>query len=158
MLAGPGYFSALGANVENSNRLSTKMLGQVTLCAAALAMLLAAGCGGGGTSTTGTGPVQGENSLVTVVGSSTANDQITRFTVQLTSLVLTDKAGASVSLISAPQQVEFMHLNGNAEPIVTVSVPQDVYTSATRNGAVGDFGLRSAAFRHGHHSRIRRER
>ena len=131
MLADLGHFSALGANVENSNRLSTKMLGQLTLCAAALAMLLAAGCGGGGTSTTGTGPVQGENSLVTVVGSSAANDQITRFTVQLTSLVLTDKAGTSVSLISAPQQVEFMHLNGNAEPIVTVSVPQDVYTSAT---------------------------
>ena len=79
----------------------------------------------------GGGPVQGESTLVTVVASSTANDQLVRFNLQLDSLVLTTKSGTTVSLISAPQQVEFIHLNGNAEPVVTVSVPQDVYTSAT---------------------------
>jgi hypothetical protein len=29
------------------------------------------------------------------------------------------------------QYAEFIHLNGNSEPLVTVNVPQDVYTSAT---------------------------
>jgi hypothetical protein len=34
-------------------------------------------------------------------------------------------------VLSSPQQVEFIHLNGAAEPLATVSVPQDYYTSAT---------------------------
>jgi hypothetical protein len=36
-----------------------------------------------------------------------------------------------VPVLSTPQEVEFIHLNGSAEPLATVSVPQDVYTSAT---------------------------
>jgi hypothetical protein len=94
---------------------------------------LAAGCGGGGMTGTGGGggPIPGESTLVTVVASSTANDELTRFSLFLNSLTLTDKAGTSVTVISAPQLVEFMHLNGGAEPMLTVSVPQDVYTSAT---------------------------
>jgi hypothetical protein len=93
---------------------------------------LAAGCGSNGTpGSSGGGPIPGENTLVTVVASSTANDQLTRFSLFLNSLTLTNKAGTSVTLISAPQLVEFMHLNGGAEPLLTVSVPQDVYTSAT---------------------------
>ncbi|MGC2299151.1 MAG: hypothetical protein WA476_10140, partial [Acidobacteriaceae bacterium] len=37
------------------------------------------------------------------------------------------------------QQVEFMHLNGSAEPLLTVSVPQDVYTSATATVGAASF-------------------
>jgi hypothetical protein len=33
--------------------------------------------------------------------------------------------------LAAPQSDEFIHLNGNVEPLASVSVPSDVYTSAT---------------------------
>ncbi|MGC2297433.1 MAG: hypothetical protein WA476_01435, partial [Acidobacteriaceae bacterium] len=49
--------------------------------AVVLILGLAAGCGGGGMTGTsgGGGPIPGESTLVTVVASSTANDQLTRF-------------------------------------------------------------------------------
>jgi len=34
-------------------------------------------------------------------------------------------------VFSTPQSAEFIHLNGNMEPLTTVTIPQDVYTSAT---------------------------
>lgn len=73
----------------------------------------------------------GENTQLTVVASSTANDQLVHFGVALNGLSLTNKAGTTVPVLSTPQEVEFIHLNGSAEPLATVSVPQDVYTSAT---------------------------
>jgi hypothetical protein len=73
-----------------------------------LTLGLVVGCGSNGTpGTSGGGPVQGESTEVTLVASSTANDQLTRFSLFLNSLTLTNKAGTSVTLISAPQQVEF---------------------------------------------------
>jgi hypothetical protein len=104
-----------------------------------LTLGLAAGCGSNATTGTGGGPIPGESTEVTLVASSTANDQLTRFSLFLNSLTLTNKAGTSVTLISAPQQVEFMHLNGGAEPVLTVSVPQDVYTSATATVGAASF-------------------
>jgi hypothetical protein len=95
------------------------------------AMILTAGCGGSGTTPPSGGPVQGENTQTTVVVSSAANDRLSRFSMMLDSLTLTTKAGTSVPVVSNPQQVEFMHLNGGAEPLLTVNVPQGVYTSAT---------------------------
>jgi hypothetical protein len=93
---------------------------------------LTAGCGGsGGMTSGGGGPIAGENTQTTVVVSSAANDQLTRFYLELSNLSLVTKTGASVAVVSAPQQVEFMHLNGGAEPLITVNVPQGVYTSAT---------------------------
>jgi hypothetical protein len=96
-------------------------------------MIMTAGCGGRGMAPSGSngGPVQGENTLTTVVVSSAANDRLSRFSMVLNSLSLTTKAGASVPVTSTPQQVEFMHLNGGAEPLLTIDVPQGVYTSAT---------------------------
>jgi len=82
-------------------------------------------------------PLSG-NTNVTVLLSSTGNDQVTTFNMQLKSLSLTSKAGKTVTLLSADQPSEFMHLNGGIEPLTTVSIPQDVYTSATAtlDGAV----------------------
>jgi hypothetical protein len=133
MSAGSNCISALGANAEKSKRLSTGILGYAALGAAAMAIGLGVGCGSGGTAgNAGSGgPIAGENTVVTVVASSAANDQLTRFGFTLNSLTLTNKAGTSVPVVSTAQQLEFIHLNGSAEPVVTVSVPQDVYTSAT---------------------------
>lgn len=71
------------------------------------------------------------NTAVTLLASSTANDQISRFNVTLKSLTLISESGKSVTLLSAPQSAEYIHLNGGVEPLTTVTIPQDVYTSAT---------------------------
>lgn len=125
-------FSALGGDAEEAKGLFSRILralfpGTFALACAALV----AGCGGGGMSSGGGGTTTGGNTLATVVVSSAANDQLVRFSLYLNSLALTTKAGTSVTLVAAPQQVEFIHLNGGAEPLLTVSIPQGVYTGAT---------------------------
>lgn len=137
MYLGTVFFSGLGVRGEAglSRRLRVWMAVGVTAVIG-----LAAGCGGGGmTPGSPGGPVSGQDSLTTVVVSSAANDQLMRFGLTLNSLALTTKSGTSVSVISGPQQVEFMHLNGGAEPLATVEVPQGVYTGAT--ATVGSAGF-----------------
>ena len=71
------------------------------------------------------------NTKLTVLLSSRANDQLTRFALAFQTLTLTNRLGQTVSLLSSQQAAEFMHLNGGIEPFITVSVPQEIYTSAT---------------------------
>jgi Domain of unknown function (DUF5666) len=71
------------------------------------------------------------NTNLTVVMTSTANDQVTNFNMQFQTLTLTSQSGKSVTLFSSPQPSEFMHLNGNIEPLTSGSIPQDIYTSAS---------------------------
>jgi hypothetical protein len=66
-----------------------------------------------------------------VVRSSTADDQLTQFDIEFETLTLTSQSGKTVPLLSAQQPSEFMHLNGEIEPLTTVTIPQDIYTSAT---------------------------
>ena len=127
----PDRFCAFFANDVHLNVLSKGILRWAALCAAALVPGVVAGCGGASTSGPGGGPVPGATTQVTVVASSAANDRVVRFGLTLKSLSLTNKAGKSVPVLSTPQEVEFVHLNGSSEPLLTVSVPQDVYTSAT---------------------------
>jgi hypothetical protein len=87
------------------------------------------GCGSSGT--TSTAPKFSGNTSATVLLASTANDQVTQFPVQLQTLTLTSQSGNTVSLLSSEQPSEFMHLNGGIEPLTTVTIPQDIYTSAT---------------------------
>lgn len=71
------------------------------------------------------------NTAVTVLLSSTANDQVTQFDVGLQTLALINSSGKSVPLLSSSEQpAEFMHLNGDIEPLTTVNVPQGVYIGA----------------------------
>jgi hypothetical protein len=51
--------------------------------------------------------------------------------MSLESLTLANASGGTVSLISAPINAEFMHVNGVSEPLITVSIPQGTYTSAS---------------------------
>jgi hypothetical protein len=73
---------------------------------------------------------------VTVLLSSTANDQLSEFFFTISTITLTNKAGVAVTLFNNPtppgpgQPNEFIHLNGGLEPLVTVSVPAGVYDSA----------------------------
>jgi hypothetical protein len=99
------------------------------LVAAVLATVVTTGCGSGGS--TPTPPKFSGNTQVTVVLTSTANDQVSQFDVDLQSLTLTSQSGKTVTLFSSAEPAEFMHLNGEIEPLTTVTIPQDIYTSAT---------------------------
>jgi hypothetical protein len=81
---------------------------------------------GGGTST----PKFSGNTNVTVVMSSTANDELYSFGMQIEGLTLTTQSGKVVALLGS-QPAEFIHVNGEIEPLTTVTIPQGVYTSAT---------------------------
>src|SRR5579872_5160312 len=96
---------------------------------------IATGCGSSPSSST---PKLTGNTNVTVLVSSKGNDQVTQFDMQLKGLTLTSHSGKTVTLLPSQQPSEFMHLNGSIEPLLTYSVPQDVYTSATltQDGAV----------------------
>ena len=131
--------SALGANAGNLSRIFNRALKNAGLGIAVLGAGLLGGCGGGGTSSsTGTGSGSG-NALATVVVSSALNDQTARFSMYINSLSLTSANGGIVPVLTTPQQVEFVHLNGNAEPLVTVSIPHGVFTGATVTIGSGSF-------------------
>jgi hypothetical protein len=93
------------------------------------------GCGAGGMSHLSTAPALSGNTAVTVQLSSTANDQLSQYSMSFNSIALTSQSGKTISLLPitapSPPFSEFMHLNGLTEPLATVTVPQDVYTGAT---------------------------
>ena len=76
------------------------------------------------------------NTAVTLLLSSTANGQLLNYQSSIQSLTLTSQSGKIVTLIASPQPTEFVHLNGLIEPYGTVTVPQDIYASATAK--IGD--------------------
>ena len=96
-----------------------------------------AGCGGG--SGGGTQTTSPQSTLVTVLSTSTGNDQLTRFNLVVNSLTLTGASGASATIISTPLQIESIHVNGISEPLLTVGVPPGIYTSATASIGGSDF-------------------
>jgi hypothetical protein len=85
------------------------------------------GCGGSGSH----GTTFSGNTAVTVLTTSTANAQFSQFNATMETLTLTSQSGQTVSLLTKPLYPEFIHVNGTAEPLATVSVPQGVYTAAT---------------------------
>jgi hypothetical protein len=117
-------------------RLSFKST--LSMSMALLVVGLAAGCGGSGGS-----PKLNGNTAVTLSVSSQGNDKLYQVNLGLTEITLTNQAGKTVSLLNSPANPtptyspEFIHLNGSAEPLVTVSIPQDTYTSASVTFARG---------------------
>ncbi len=105
----------------------------------AFAMLILVGAAGTLTSCGGSSGMSktllSGNTQVTVELSSTANDQLQSFGLGFQSISLTSQSGKTVSLFSGTQGTEqwaeFIHVNGGAEPLLTLSVPQDIYTAAT---------------------------
>jgi hypothetical protein len=99
-----------------------------TLC---LLTFLVVGCGGNPTTPTSpSSPVPGESTTVAIQISSTANGQFVEFPMRIDSISLTNKAAKTTTIFNTPTNVEFIVANGEASPFVTVTVPQDVYTSA----------------------------
>ena len=88
------------------------------------------GCSTNSSPNNGGGPTG--NTDVTLLATSSANDQLFGFQAQLQSLTLTNQAGTAVSFTPIPQNfIDYIHLNGETEPITTVSIPQGNYVSAT---------------------------
>jgi hypothetical protein len=90
----------------------------------------ATGCGSGSMSGPSTPALSG-NTAVTVVLSSTANDQLSEFGLVFQNIALTSQSGKTVTLFYGTQGAEFMDVNGGANPFINISVPQDIYTAAT---------------------------
>jgi hypothetical protein len=103
----------------------------------------AIGCSSSGGSSTGfPGSPYSGNTSVTLLATGTANDQLSRFGITFSSITLSGAAGLTTTIPASalgPNFIEFMHLNGAAEPIVTANIPQGVYTSATVNIASAGF-------------------
>jgi hypothetical protein len=68
---------------------------------------------------------------VPVLITDAPSDQLLAFTLTLNSIVLTDSAGKTASILATPTTIEVCHLNGMQEALVTAKIPQDTYTSAT---------------------------
>ena len=94
-------------------------------------LILVSGCGSGPSSTTShSGPIPGESTKVAIQVSSEANDEFVQFRMEIEKIQLTNQAGVTTTIFNTPTAVNFIPANGNAVPFTTVSVPQDVYTSA----------------------------
>src|SRR5450631_3581394 len=102
----------------------------IILTILAVAAGVTTGCGSNGSSPS-TSPKLSGNTSVTVVLSSTANDQLSELGIVIQGISLTSQSGKNVSLLSTAQGAEFMDVNGGAKPFITTSIPQDVYTTAT---------------------------
>ena len=113
---------------QSSRQSLARISNLALLCAVSLGTLPVIGCGGG---MSGTGRTLSGDTAVTVLATSTANDQLSAFNIEFTSVTLTSQSGQIVNLVTAPIFPEFIHLNGTLEPLATVNIPQGVYTSAT---------------------------
>ena len=103
-----------------------------------VALSLTLGCGSSSPTVSVPPPLQG-NTAVTLLLSSTANGQLLNYDMAIQSLTLTSKSGKTVTLIASTQPAEFVHLNGLVEPYGTMTVPQDIYASATAKVGRSDF-------------------
>ncbi len=68
---------------------------------------------------------------VPVLITDAPSDQLVSFSLTINSITLTDSAKKTASVLSAPTTIEICHLNGIQAPLVTASIPEDTYTSAT---------------------------
>ncbi len=116
----------------------TSLLPSSSLCfsrwifasAVALSFAFTAGCGSPSSPPT---PTLTGNTAVTLLATSTANDQLQLLDIQFNSVTLTSQSGKTVTLLSNSIYPELMHLNGSAEPLASATIPQDIYSSAAVN-------------------------
>jgi hypothetical protein len=100
-----------------------------------VALLAISGCGGSSHSMPPPNP--GAMTNLTVLITSTANDQLSGFEMRISSLALSGSAG-SIGFFNLPQGSanpslvsEFIHLNGASEPLFSAQVLSGTYTSAS---------------------------
>jgi hypothetical protein len=110
-----------------------------------LTVVYSTGCGSANASGPSNPPPPQGNTQVTLLASSTANDQLTQFNLSFNSITLTGKSGNTVTLFPGYEYDEFIHLNGKSEPLFTTTIPEDTYTSATATIGTAFFNCMGAA-------------
>jgi hypothetical protein len=124
---------------RDSRRLLSSIL---PILAAALSLAVLAGCGSGGMINPGPPPpVLNGTTAVAILLSSTANDQLSSYILQIRSITLTNAAGKTAVLFPGLLGNEFIHGNSNPQLFWTVVVPQDIYTSAALTFTNPQFAL-----------------
>lgn len=90
--------------------------------------LYLAGCGG-----SGNGPVQLTGTPMTLQTGDAVNDQIAKFELTISSIILTGASGTpdTANLLSGSAEVEFSHQAGVFEPLTLAHVPTGTYIGAT---------------------------
>lgn len=91
-------------------------------------LLMIASCGG---TSPALAPKLSGSTSVAIQLSSTSNDQFVHFNTTIEQLSLINEAGKATTIFNIPTDVDFIPFNVGASPFATVTVPQDVYTSAT---------------------------
>jgi Domain of unknown function (DUF5666) len=104
----------------------------ISLALVVAAAVFSTGCGSSAPAKT----VLSGNTNVSVLLTSTGNDQLSEFDIGFLGITLTSQSGKTATLLPTSASgsgpgAEFVEINGTAQPLVTTSVPQDIYTAAT---------------------------
>jgi hypothetical protein len=103
---------------------------KVVASALAVAGLALSGCSTG-SSSTAISPNVATTATQTLITDAPA-DQVLALSLKVDSIVLTDAAGATASILNAPVPIEVSHLDAVQEPLLPpLAIPQDTYVSAT---------------------------
>jgi hypothetical protein len=119
--------------MNSSTRDTFSFLRPMGLYAALFALLAStalflSGCG----NSTATTPVTNTvTSNVAVQITDAPSDQVVALSLTINSIVLTDTAGKTASILNSPATIEACHLDAVSEPLLNLSIPQDTYVSAT---------------------------
>lgn len=110
-------------------RSPSHWLAYTLVTTAALSAALFTGCTGNAGSMS-TIPASAKTTTVPVLVTDAPSSQLLSFELTINSITLTDTAGQTASVLSNPARIEATHLNGISEPLLTMALPQDTYTSA----------------------------
>ncbi|MHB1022624.1 MAG: DUF5666 domain-containing protein [Acidobacteriaceae bacterium] len=111
-------------------RSSSHWLAYALVTTATLSAALLSGCTGNAGSSVTTIPASVKKTTVPVLVTDAPSSQLLSFELTINNITLTDTAGQTASVLSNPARIEATHLNGVSEPLVTMALPQDTYTSA----------------------------
>jgi hypothetical protein len=118
----------MNVRTTQANSGLLRFLGVAASLAAAAGLVL--GCSSSTTPGLGTN-ISSAAVSVPVLITDSPSDQLVSFSLTLNSIVLTDSAGNTASILPSATTIEICHLNGVQAPLVTASIPADTYTSAT---------------------------
>ena len=76
-------------------------------------------------------PLYSGSTTVTLLNSASANDQLINVGDVISDITITDQSGNNIHLLQGAQGIYFKPISGQQQPVVTVSIPQGVYTKAT---------------------------
>lgn len=117
--------------------MHTRLYRQSAVFTLSILNMLALFLNGCGSANTPVVPPTPGTTNVVVLLTSTANDRLVFFNLAISNISLTDSTGKSVTLFDNPNAAaplyptEYVHLNGVSEPLVTATIPQGVYPTAS---------------------------